>query len=138
MEMFTKSNSKSVSGDGLSVNTIGNGTELKGDILTTGDIRIDGLITGRLQIKGKLVLGPTGKIMGDIDCLQADLFGEVKGNIVCTEALILKSTAKIFGDISTNKIAIEPGAIFSGACSMGAVVKNIRDGQQKEISSKAI
>jgi cytoskeletal protein CcmA (bactofilin family) len=136
--MFSKSDSKSVSGDGLSVNTIGNGTELKGDIVTSGDIRIDGNVVGKLHIKGKLVLGPTGKIEGDIKCQQADLFGDVRGNIYCTETLLLKSTAKIYGDISTNKIAIEPGAIFTGACTMGGMVKNINDGQAKDLASKAI
>jgi cytoskeletal protein CcmA (bactofilin family) len=132
-----KSTSKSVSGDGLSVNTIGNGTELKGDIVTSGDIRIDGKVTGKLDIKGKLVLGPTGIVEGNIDCQQADLFGEVKGNITASELLILKASAKIYGDVSTNKIAIEPGALFSGACSMGAVVKHIHDGQ-KDRSAKAV
>jgi cytoskeletal protein CcmA (bactofilin family) len=136
--MFSNNNSKSISGDGLSVNTIGNGTEVKGDIVTSGDIRVDGHVIGKLQIKGKLVLGPTGKIDGNIECQQADLFGEVKGNIICSESLLLKNTAKIYGDISTNKIAIEPGALFSGACSMSGVIKNIKDGQQKELASKAI
>jgi cytoskeletal protein CcmA (bactofilin family) len=139
MPMFSKNNSKSISGDGLSVNMIGSGTELKGDIFTSGDIRVDGHVTGRISIKGKLVLGATGKVDGNIDCQQADLSGEVRGNIAASEILILKATSKIYGDISTNKIAIEPGALFSGACSMGGgVIKNIKDGQQKDLASKAI
>ena len=55
-------------------------------------------------------------------------------NITVSDLLSLKSTAKVQGDIVTKKLAIEPGATFTGSCSMGGVVKDISSnaGQSRE------
>ncbi len=113
--------------DSASINLLGNGTNITGDIISKGDFRIDGTLTGNIQISGKLVLGPTGIIEGNIECTNADLSGSVKGTVQITELLSLKSTAKINGDIITGKLAIEAGAVFTGTCNMGAIVKNISE-----------
>lgn len=101
------------------VNIIGNGTTIKGDVISTGDMRIDGTLQGNLQIKGRLIIGETGKIIGEIDCKNSEISGIIEGKIVVGELLTLKSTAKIMGDIITSKLAIEPGAVFTGTCNMG-------------------
>lgn len=125
-------NAKTQEGSTPSFNQIASGTSVEGDVKSTGDIRVDGYIKGSLHTKGKLVIGSTGKIEGEIQCTHADISGEIKGNIVVSELLQLKSTAKLVGDIVTNKLAIEPGANFSGTCSMGAVVKDLSNGQQQQ------
>ncbi len=129
-------NSKTQEGSTPSFNQIASGTSMEGDVKSNGDIRVDGYIKGSLQTKGKLVIGSTGKIEGEIQCTHADVSGEIKGNIVVAELLQLKSTAKLMGDIVTNKLAIEPGANFSGTCSMGAVVKDLKHGQQEQRQPK--
>lgn len=101
------------------INLIGVGTEIKGDISSNGDIRIDGSLTGNLSTTGKLVIGETGKINGEIICKNSEVLGEIKGKIKVSELLSLKATAKIFGDIATKKLAIEPGSKFTGNCNMG-------------------
>lgn len=111
-----------------SVNIIGAGTFIEGDITTNGDMRIDGSLTGTINVKGKLVVGPSGMVEGEIICQNADISGVIKGKIGVAELLSLKSSSKLTGDIITNKIAIEPGAAFSGSCSMGGVVKDIKSG----------
>lgn len=108
-----------------SVNLIGSGTSIEGDIKSNGDIRIDGIIKGSLNVKGKLVVGTSGTIDGEIVCQNADISGTIKAKITVTELLSLKSTAKLTGDIVAGKLHIEPGANFSGSCSMGGVVKDI-------------
>ena len=109
-----------------SVNIIGPGTVITGDINTNGDVRVDGTLNGKLIVKGKLVLGSTGVIDGEISCQNADISGGIKGKINVSELLSLKNSARINGDIVTNKLAIEPGANFTGSCSMGGVVKEIK------------
>lgn len=108
-----------------SINIIGKGTKIVGDITSAGDVRIDGLLTGNIVISGKLVLGPSGVIDGNITSVNAELEGEVKGTVNVSETLSLKSTAKINGDIVTSKLMIESGALFTGSCNMGAKVKNM-------------
>ena len=111
--------------DSPSVNLIGAGTVIKGNIKSEGDIRIDGSLKGTIISKGKVVVGSTGEVEGEIFCEYADISGTVKIKITVSEVLLLKPTAKLTGDIITNKLAIESGATFSGTCSMGAIVKDI-------------
>jgi len=115
-----------------SINIIGKGTKIVGDITSAGDVRIDGLLTGNIVISGKLVLGPNGIVDGNITSVNAELEGEVKGIVNVTEILSLKSTAKINGDIVTSKLMIEPGALFTGSCNMGAKVKNMVQNPERE------
>jgi cytoskeletal protein CcmA (bactofilin family) len=111
--------SKNMTTETPSVNIIGNGTDIKGNIKSNGDLRIDGFIKGTIQATGKVVVGTTGRVDGEIICQNADISGEVKAHIKVTELLSLKANAVVSGDILTNKLAIEPGAVFTGACKMG-------------------
>ncbi len=119
--------SKNSSSEGSAINLIGSGTQINGDISSTGDVRIDGTLTGNISLQGRLVIGPNGKVEGNVTCQNADISGEIKGKINVSEILALKNTAKILGDIATGKISIEPGAVFTGTCNMGAIVKNIKN-----------
>ena len=125
--MFQKATKSSVM-EGASINLIGNGTSITGDITSNGDVRIDGNLKGNISITGKLVIGPSGTLEGNVQCQNADISGEVKGKLNVTELLSLKATAKMLGDIVTGKFSVEPNATFTGTCNMGAVVKNISNG----------
>jgi cytoskeletal protein CcmA (bactofilin family) len=130
--MFNNKNGKNTVVDSTSVNLIGTGTHLTGDIKSNGDFRIDGTLKGNIEVKGKLVVGPQGTIEGEVICQNADISGQIRGKVSVSELLMLKSTAKLNGDIITAKIAIEPDAQFTGTCSMnGGVVKNIHTSQEK-------
>ena len=109
------------------VNMIGVGTIITGDISSKGDIRIDGTLKGSVNTEGRVVLGREGMIDGDVICKDADISGTIKAKITVSQLLSLKATAKLNGDIITNKLSIEPGAAFSGSCSMGAVIKDLND-----------
>ena len=121
-----------------SINRIVAGTIIKGDIESDSIIRIDGRLEGSIKTKNKLVVGETGIIDGDVICENADIFGTIKGQINVSELLSLKSTAKLTGDIISNKLAIEPGAQFSGSCSMGAVIKDIKHGDKSQQKEKSV
>jgi cytoskeletal protein CcmA (bactofilin family) len=124
----TKSTDSSVSG----TNQIMSGTTLTGDVVCDGNIRIDGTLKGNLLAKGKVVIGASGIVDGEINCQNADISGTVKAKVTVSELLSLKASAKLTGDISTNKLAIEPGANFTGACSMGGIVKEFsKHGSEK-------
>lgn len=104
--------------DNSTINLISNGTEITGDIKSNGDIRIDGSLKGNLNTKGKVVIGPTGKISGEVICKNSEVSGIVEGKIIVGQLLNLKASSKILGDIDTVKLSIEPGAVFSGYCKM--------------------
>jgi len=104
---------------------VGKGTVIEGSIETSGTIRIEGKVTGNVTSKSKVVLGPLSSVLGDIVALNADIEGEVKGNLEIGELLTLKSTSVTEGDIQTSKLVVEPGASFNGKCSMGNA-RNLR------------
>ena len=100
------------------INLIGLGTEIHGDIMCNGDLRIDGSIVGNISAKGKVVVGETGKIKGEVSCKNSDVSGFVDGKFIVSELLSLKATAKVIGDMSSSRLAIEPGSRFTGYCDM--------------------
>ncbi|MBK7668317.1 MAG: polymer-forming cytoskeletal protein [Sphingobacteriaceae bacterium] len=127
---------KNSNAEASAINLIGLGTQIIGDIKSAGDVRIDGTLNGNIKLNGRLVVGPNGKIEGNVICQNADISGEVKGTVEVVEMLALKATAKILGDMITGKLSIEPGAVFTGSCNMGAIVKNINSAGEKSIASK--
>lgn len=118
------------------LNRIVEGTIIEGEIKSNSNIRIDGHVKGITTTKGRLVVGPNGIIDGEVVCQNADIEGTLNGKITVSALLSLKSTAKLNGDIVTNKLAIEPGALFSGTCSMGAVVKDMSSENTSSLQNK--
>lgn len=113
------------------INLISNGTDITGDIKSTGDIRIDGTLTGNLNTKGKVVIGATGKVSGEIICKNSEVSGVIEGKISVSQLLNLKASSKILGDIATSKLSIEPGAKFTGNCKMSDYDENGGTGTTK-------
>lgn len=133
----SKTNSEGAKGgSGVGMpNHINSDTVIEGSIKAKGNLRIDGKLIGTLECQGRVVIGASGSVDGEIRCENAEIEGSIKANIVVSELLSLKATAKVQGDILTKKLAIEPGATFSGSCSMGGVIKDITSsnaGQRQE------
>ena len=120
-----------------SINLIGAGTTIEGDIKSSGDIRVDGTVYGSVQSKAKVVLGSTGLVEGDINSQNADISGTIKGKTVCSELLFLKATARVTGDIVTGKLVVEVGATFTGSCNMGPVIKDMKYGDKPTVPALA-
>ena len=110
---------KNITMETPTINMIGKGTIIKGDIKSDGDFRIDGTLNGSINSNGKIVVGQTGIIEGEINCQNADISGAVKATIKVRELLSLKSSSRVNGEVYTGKLAIEPGAKFTGTCNMG-------------------
>ena len=101
------------------INMIGVGTTIEGSISSSENIRFDGNLIGNLNTKGKVFIGQSGKISGEIRCKNCEVEGVVEGKVIVEELLSLRSMSKLFGEIKTGKLAIEPGATFTGKCDMG-------------------
>ena len=124
-------NSKSRSSDDATASSgntlISAGTTISGDIDSNGDIRIDGILKGNLKGRAKIIIGTEGVVEGDIEGLQADIMGHVRGTIKVQELLYLHGTTKVNGDIYAGKLQIEPTAVFNGKCNMGANVVELNN-----------
>ncbi len=118
-------------------NRIVEGTIIKGDITSLADFRLDGELFGNFQTEGKLVIGTTGKITGDIVCKNADIEGGFKGKIEVSELLSVKSNARISGEVTCGKLSVEPGADFSATCIMKTTIKTTSDNAGESKPEKA-
>lgn len=94
------------------------GAVIKGDITSDTDLRLDGIMEGNLVSDGKVILGPSSSLVGNITCSNAEISGLVKGNVIAPEQLSLKSQSRIDGSITTSTLIIESGAVLNGTCSM--------------------
>lgn len=99
-------------------NRIVEGTSINGDITTFADFRLDGNLTGNFTSEGKIVIGPTGQVMGDIACKSIDIEGKFSGKLIAEGMLNVKSKAHITGEVIVGKLAVEPGAKFEASCEM--------------------
>ncbi len=117
--------------DGSAINLIGSGTLIEGNITSNGDIRVDGNLSGNLNTKGKVIVGETGKINGEVHCRTCEVEGKMEGKVFISELLSLRANSRLTGDITTNQLAIEPGALFTGKCDM-TDKKNLNGGKPEE------
>ena len=59
--------------DNTTINLISIGTDITWDVKSNGDIRIDGSLSGNLNTKGKVVVGATGKVKGEVICKNSEV-----------------------------------------------------------------
>ncbi len=100
------------------VNILVEGTKIIGDIISESNIRIDGEVEGNITTSAKVLIGGNGILKGNLTCQEADIEGRVEGKLMVEGLLTLRDHSNIQGDIYTNKLHIEEGAIFLGACKM--------------------
>ena len=110
--MATQTNSVNAN----SVSRISAGTVIKGEIQSPYDLRIDGTFEGKILTKGRVVVGETAVIKGDIICENIDLWGSVEGDLFVKDTLALKEGCKMNGNINISRLSVELGATFNGTC----------------------
>lgn len=100
-------------------NVLGKGTSVKGQLQSSGNLRIDGEFEGSLHLDGKLVVGESGRVKGDVSCTAAEVEGTVLVEKMTVNGLLaLKKTARLAGTVQVEKLSIEQGAAFTGQCTM--------------------
>ena len=119
---MAKQNGSSTPSGLSSINSLSKGTNIEGTIFAESDIRVDGKVNGTLDCKGKLIVGPTGVVEGTITCVNAVIEGVIKGNLTVAELLHVKESATINGEIVTDKLIVQAGAVFNVKCQMGGQV----------------
>lgn len=106
---------------GALYNSLTAGSKIIGTVVTDSDFRIDGIVEGDVQCKGKIVIGEKGAVQGDLSCQNADILGCIEGAIKVDGTLSLRATGSINGNVQTKVLIVEPKAQFNGSCSMKQV-----------------
>ncbi|MDO6736744.1 polymer-forming cytoskeletal protein [Wenyingzhuangia sp. 2_MG-2023] len=116
-------------------NRISQKSVFKGSITSQGDFRIDGTIEGDLITTGKVIIGPEGKVLGEMKCVNADVEGTFDGRLEVKNSLCLKPSAKVYGEVLAESFTVEPGAVINANCSMLSAVKELKPSSKVEEKS---
>ncbi|MDP9077881.1 MAG: polymer-forming cytoskeletal protein [Bacteroidota bacterium] len=116
MALFSKK--EKVSLDLQSISTlISEGSIFDGNLKAPSFARIDGQITGDVMVDEGLILGEAGSIHGNVITKEMVVYGVVNGNIQ-TNSLEIKASGKVTGEIRTQTLTVENGAVYNGSLSM--------------------
>lgn len=101
------------------VNTVvGVGSNLRGTMMVSGTLRIEGEFEGDILNCDRLEVGEHGVMRSDIEVKSALILGRVFGNIRAMGTLEMKAGARVEGDVTALSVIMEPGVFFSGRCTM--------------------
>jgi len=99
---------------------ISQGIRIKGEVTGKEDLFIDGSIEGKLDMTGASVtVGPNGKVKADIQAREIIVRGSVQGKLSGRDRVQLWNTGSVIGEVQTDRLAIEDGALFRGKVEAG-------------------
>jgi len=136
MAFFSKKDNVAL--DLQSISTlISEGCILDGNLRAPAFARIDGQVTGDVFVDEGLIVGEKGSIQGNIVTKEMVVYGTVNGNLQVT-VLEIKSTGKITGEIRTQTLVVENGAVYNGSLSMTQNHKLAQTHKLREPAQKVI
>ena len=107
---------------------IGNNAEIKGDIIASGIIRIDGKVHGNVSSGGTVIIGKDGSVNGDVKAQEVRVSGQVSGDVVAEARVEIMANGQLKGNIKAPAIVVTEGAVFEGHCEMGSTPRSVKKG----------
>jgi cytoskeletal protein CcmA (bactofilin family) len=102
--------------------TIGRSVVIKGEVSGTESLYIDGRIEGTVNFaEHRVTIGRNGSVAANISAREVVILGKVQGNIQCSDRLDIRSEGALTGDVVTQRISVEDGAILKGSVQVRAV-----------------
>lgn len=98
------------------VSRISADTVVKGEIVSSNDIRVDGTFEGKIQTKGRVVIGEKAIVKGNVICENADVWGSVEGDVFVKNTLSLKAGCNVNAALNIKRLSVELGSVFNGTC----------------------
>lgn len=98
---------------------IGPDASFKGELTFEKGLRLQGRFEGKINTPGRLHIAREAKLQADVDGGAIIVEGDVKGNLVASDRIDLKASARYEGDLRSSKLTVEEGAVFSGQVTVG-------------------
>jgi len=98
---------------------VGEDTQIKGEIKSSGSFRLDGALDGNASVSGEVYIGENASVKGNVSGQKIVVAGQVNGNVSSVDSVEIKKNGKIFGDISGNTLIVNEGASYKGRVTMG-------------------
>jgi cytoskeletal protein CcmA (bactofilin family) len=117
---------------------VSQGIKIKGEVTGTEDLFVDGLVEGKITISNSTVtIGPNATVKADITARDLVVRGRAEGKFTATERIQLWHTARVHGDLKSERISIEDGAELSGRVEAGRATGNVGAGEATGHGKKA-
>jgi cytoskeletal protein CcmA (bactofilin family) len=102
----------------------------RGELTAEEDVILQGRVEGSIRHARSLIIGTDGSVLGDVHASHLTVEGLVEGDLHCSEAVVVKATAQVRGNIFAPRVAIMEGATFNGRVEMdpGAAAKGGQSG----------
>jgi len=99
---------------------ISQGIKIKGEVTGSEDLFVDGTVDGKLNLaNGSLTIGPNGFVKADVNAREVIVRGKIEGKVTGRDKVQLWSTGQILGEVQTDRLAIEDGALLRGRVEAG-------------------
>jgi cytoskeletal protein CcmA (bactofilin family) len=99
---------------------ISQGIKIKGEVTGSEDLFVDGIVDGKLNLaNGSLTIGPNGHVKADVHAREVIVRGRIEGKVTGRDKVQLWSTGQVTGEVQTDRLAIEDGALLSGKVEAG-------------------
>ena len=99
---------------------ISQGIRIKGEVTGSEDLFVDGLVDGKLNLmNGSLTIGPNGTVKADVYAREVIVRGKIEGKVTGRDKVQLWSTGQVTGEVQTERLAIEEGALLKGKVEAG-------------------
>ncbi|MEQ1474068.1 MAG: polymer-forming cytoskeletal protein [Candidatus Acidiferrum sp.] len=100
--------------------SISQGIRIKGEVTGSEDLYVDGLVDGKLSLSnGSLTIGPNGTVKADVTAREVIVSGRIEGKVTGRDKVQLMGTAQVTGEVQTERLAIEEGALLRGKVEAG-------------------
>ncbi|MFQ5791124.1 MAG: polymer-forming cytoskeletal protein [Acidobacteriota bacterium] len=97
---------------------IGPNATIKGEVISTDNIQIEGRVEGKIKSTKLLIIGEKGQVNAEVQAERVSIRGRLEGDCSASNKVEITSTGKVFGNISAPLIAVAEGAVFRGASKM--------------------
>ena len=98
---------------------IGPSIEIRGTLSGGEDLIVEGLVEGKIELaQHSVTIGTSGRIKADIQGRNIVVMGEVEGNLLGSEQIILRQSSRVRGNLAAPRVSLEDGADFKGSIDM--------------------
>lgn len=117
---------------------LGQDAVFEGTLSAKEATRIDGLVKGDVKIESTLVLGVSGRIVGNVNAATIMVGGQVEGDLVAGEKIVISATGRVNGNLHTKKLIVDENAVFHGQCFMGGEKETEKPAEVQKIPESAV
>jgi cytoskeletal protein CcmA (bactofilin family) len=114
------------------VTIVGAGARLEGNVVSAGNLRIDGQVKGQINAEGDVALSPRSQVEADIRAQNVSVAGRFKGNIQVKGKAHLARGGRIDGNITSKTLVVEEGGVFHGQSIMDGAAAAPQAAPQKQ------